>query len=317
MVLSQLSGKKRKLKLYYVCFLLLNFWGIEKATATNTDSLFIEDCKSFFFKEIGFTLKGNFYTEWRKTDSPYLCLYISKDSDVVRPKEYNFTYDFVYCKNDSDFRRMLEKSNGYQTFLYKTYNTSSCMLSKRFMSYSNEAKAFIIFHELMHNYVFEKEANLLYEYNEAVSDVMGNYLALKFAKTTGKISVEKVLKQTKINENLYEWFNRYINKIHENPADRFTYHKECEARVNYFLKEADTFQHDRFQYKVNNAYLLKNSNYCKRYFVLKDLFLSKESTQEFLEAFHNFPDSKRIEVIRIYDFTKPNSRPTEPASDGK
>jgi len=56
-----------------------------------------------------------------------------------------------------------------------------------------------------------------------------------------------------------------------------------------FAPEVNEFQNDRFNYKINNAYLLKNLFYSRYYFMMKKELGKKKSIKKFLE-----------EIIKIY-----------------
>ena len=123
--------------------------------------------------------------------------------------------------------------------------------------------------------------------------MVGNYGALNYSLSgiSNKVTASKVKKQTLLNENIYQLFNSYIDSINQtrktedikNLCDR------CNITLHQLLTEADDFQKDRFDYRVNNAYLLKNNNYCKEYFLLKRVLFRAGSIKNFLEILKNIP----------------------------
>jgi len=265
---------KRALLIVFLTFISINCF------SSSYDSLFFDDLKKFFFKEVGFELKGNFYTEWKKKDGPYIILFASP-INRVKSSRYNNNRGRT---EDFEHQNEMEYNEKYFSFFnYKTYGEASCELSTGLVSYNKEEQCFTVFHELMHNLSRQLHLSLPYDYEEALADVIGNYGSVLFARLTNKVDSVIVMKQIKINEELYKGFNYYIEMINNNPDNYKFYLYSCQALVNTLLETAGTFQHDRFNYEVNTAYLLKNSNYCKQYFYLKDMLLKQKSIFDFLE----------------------------------
>ncbi len=260
------------------------------SSATAFDSLkFIEKVKQFAFKEIGVHLKGDFYTKSMEMDKPYVYLYVSLPDKIKTPPGYS---DLYFCNTDEMFAGRKSDSlklKGYQTFCYKTYANSSAMLNKRFLSYPLEAESFIIFHELIHNYLSQQEIKIPYDFNEALCDVIGNYGTLDFFKTNKQLDLNAAKQQLEHNENIYWCLNKYISKINEKPGKVIVLNNQCDRMMKTILKECNTFQNDRFNFTVNNAYLLKNQYYCKNYFLLKKVLMKQKSIKDFLEIIKAVP----------------------------
>jgi hypothetical protein len=268
--------------------LLLSFC----AFAADNDSLLINDLKKFFFRETGTELKGEFFTKWNESEKPYLYLYVSLPDKVERPEEMKSS--FIFCKNDQDLANSEDSSyraKGYQTFCYKTFAMSAAFLNKRFLSYTDETKSFIVFHELLHNYFSQLHVKIPYEFNEALSDVIGNYGTLKYSNDTHKLNSALVKEQININEKIYQCMNSFINKINNKPQKKIKYYRKCRKFIHSELKHATEFQNDRFNYFVNNAYLLKNMYYCRYYFLLKKVFLKQSTIKDFLDIIKQLPDN--------------------------
>ena len=270
----------------------------------DNDSLFIADVKQFVFKEIGMNFKGDFFTEWNTSDQPYYYLYVSLPDKVEKPKE--FSSSFTYCRQDERCIRTGEKefqAQGYQTFCYKTYANSGTSLNKRFISYSPETKSFIIFHELIHNYISQKGIEMPYEFNEALSDVIGNYGTLKYFRDNNRTDLVAAENQIRRNEKIYSYMNSAIKKINRHPEKKIRYYTKCREKIHVVIKNATQFQNDRFNYEVNNAFLLKNLYYCKNYFLLKKVFLRQKSIKDFLEIIQHIPGEKEDCIKYLQKFT--------------
>jgi hypothetical protein len=282
-----------KIRLLFIIIFLST--SLSKVFPSNYDSLFIENVKSFVFKEFDLILKGEFYTSWAKDNNPEIVFWVSLSDKVQEPEEFRNASFSDYNKDllrariaETDFIQ-----RGYSAFIYKTYATGLTYLNQRFVNYSSEAISFIIFHELLHNYIIQQNIRIPYVFIEAACDVVGNCGALNYSMSgmTDKVSTSKVQKQTLLNENIYKLFNFYIDSINQrnkleeikNLCDR------CNSSLHQFLTNGDDFQKDRFDYKVNNAYLLKNSNYCRKYFLLKRVLFKAGSIKNFLEIIKDIP----------------------------
>ncbi len=263
------------------------------------DSIFILEIKSFVYKEIGMELKGDLFTKWNKEDKPYQYVYVSLADSIKSPPELKSA--FIFCGTDEEqaLKKAAEyKEKGNQVFCYKTYANSGALLNSRFISYSGEIKCFILFHELIHNYLSQEKIKIPYEFNEALADVIGNYGALDYSTETKKTDLALTKKQICINEKLYKCMNSFISRINSNPEKARQLDKKCNKRIHSILESANTFQRDRFNYEVNNAYLVKNQYYSKNYFLLKKILRKQKSIKGLLEIMKHLPE--RVEDCVIY-----------------
>jgi hypothetical protein len=277
------------MKIRLLSIIVLLFCSLNKVFSCNYDSLFIENVISYVFKEFNVTLDGKFYTTWAKYNEPEIVFYISLPDKIQVPP------DLLYYYSYSDLQDVLKvriieteyRKKGYSTFIYKTYATGKTYLSERFVSYPYEELSFITFHELLHNYIIQQKIQIPYEFVEAACDIVGNYGALNYSMygISNKVTTSKVQKQTLLNENIYQLFNSYIDSINQSRKQEEVKYlcDRCNISLHKLLTDADDFQKDRFEYTVNNAYLLKNSNYCVEYFLLKRVLFKAGSIKNFLE----------------------------------
>ena len=231
------------------------------------DSLYIDSVKKFILKEFKGRMRGNQYTQWDNDTAPNYYIYFSKTQQVAWPYR-------------------IAKSN-FTTFYYCGHSVTR--LNKRFAGYAKDAQCFIMFHELMHNYLEGYNTKLPYEFNEAVGDVLGSYGSLEFSKFLSQEEGKEFKKQIEINEGLYQCFNECIAGINSDSSHPDKYWIICRSKINSYLPFMNSFQKDRFNWPVNNAYLLKNSNYCKNYFLLRDVFLKQKSVAAFLKIIKKLP----------------------------
>ena len=115
---------------------------------------------------------------------------------------------------------------------------------------------------------------------------------------TKKTDLALTKKQICINEKLYKCMNSFISRINSNPEKARQLDKKCNKRIHSILESANTFQRDRFNYEVNNAYLVKNQYYSKNYFLLKKILRKQKSIKGLLEIMKHLPE--RVEDCVIY-----------------
>ena len=94
-----------------------------------------------------------------------------------------------------------------------------------------------------------------------------------------------------MNERLYKRINSTIEKINGHPSETIKINAKCSRKINAILKSSDAFQKDRFNYEVNNAYLLKNSFYSVHYFLLKKVLHTQKSIRKLLEVIKHLPEN--------------------------
>lgn len=284
-----------KIKILPILFLLFICTNV---FPTNNDSLlFVEELKKFAFKEIGVELTGDLYTQWVKEEKPYIYLYVSLPDKVQQPVELTSPFIFFGADEIAANEKALElQLSGYHTFCYKTYANSSARLSTRLLSYPREAISFIVFHEFIHNYIEQQFVKIPYEFNEALCDVVGNYGTLKYSQSTQNVNLMATENQIRTNEKIYMCLNTIILKLNKNsykvnnPKKVLALNESCNKIIHDILKKCNAFQKDRFDFTVNNAYLLKNEYYCKNYFLLKKVLLKQKSIKDFLELMKTLPD---------------------------
>ena len=274
--------------------------------AADPDSLFIAAVKKYFFKETGLELSGNLYTNRKANENPSYVLYVS-EPDTVQCNALHSTWKYPFEYHDTeeqaDWMKNQWRMKGYQAFVYKTYATSSTLLTNRFLSYSNEEKCFIIFHELMHNYIDQSKMKVPYDINEALSDVVGNYGSLNYTRFNLKTDLSTVYSQIDLTEKIYECLNNCIFKINKHTQNVSELHSNCSIELQALLKDANSFYQDRFNYPVNNGYLLKNSSYCRNYFLLKRVLLKQGSIMKVIEIIKTIPKKREDYIKYLEKFT--------------
>jgi len=266
----------------------------------NYDSLFFYSLKNYFFLETTVYLKGDYYTQFTITENPENILYVSYADKIREPSDYSVKWD----TNEQNIRKeenlFIEK--GYQTFCYKAYATSATKLRIRYNLYAKESVAFIVFHELMHNVLFKLKLEIPNSFREAICDVVGNYASIKYSERAEFTDLNAVIIQVNKTEEIYKCINFFCSKIELYPRFQNHYHKKCEKQIQVILTDADLYQKDRFDYHVNNAYLLKNRYYSRHYFLLKEVLYKSTNIKSFIEIIKKLPpdEDEAVELLKKY-----------------
>ncbi|RYD57654.1 MAG: hypothetical protein EOP56_07715 [Sphingobacteriales bacterium] len=244
----------------------LLFFSSTVATATGVDSAFIATVTQYAARQLGLP-QGQYFTAWEGNEEPYYCLFVSY-ADTVKTLPEAHIYIPCTIKKEADSVAKHYVNNGYEVLLYKVHANSDTKMHARLLQYSREAICFIVFHELAHNYAF-KNLWLPYAYHEAMCDVIAAFGTEHFARETHLIDVKSAQTFARKTERVYHAVNKCVVKVNEHSLGRTQYHRSCERQIQRLLKGTDSFMRDRFQYPVNNGFLLKNGYYSTYYFKLK------------------------------------------------
>jgi hypothetical protein len=269
------------------------------------DTLLVAKLRAFIYAESGLTLERDFYTNWAESDEPLAYLYISRADTVATPDDFEGSYKYFGFDTEGAWKNAaLYTAQGHDAFCYNTYANSSAKLSNRLMMYPDEAIAFVMFHEFIHNYLDQKDIRIAYEFNEALCDVVGNYEAMKYFVQADDSLGRKAVEQCARNERMFEAINVAIGKVNNNPRKARTHNVRCQKLIQKELRDGNLFQRDRLDYHVNNAFLLKNEYYCKNYFLLKKVYLNQQSLGDFLKIMENLPARVKDYEAYLLSFCK-------------
>jgi hypothetical protein len=267
----------RLFKIWLVFFLLL----AQASFSQTLDTVLVRDLKNFFYKETGYVLKGDFFTKWDYSDDYWFFVSPSdKIGSLDEEKIYTRTIN-----NDT-----LNENPVYDTFRYDVPADAACKLRPEFPTYSSDGLAFVIFHELMHNFIRQNHISIPYAFEEAVCDVMGNYCTLEFAKSDSRVTISSAKRQIVTNDRLYAVINRCIDITADHPERMAAEHARCDKSLQKILADANEFQKFRFNYKVNNGFLLKCRNYSWNYFLFQKIYREQHSMSDFIKTLYHLSD---------------------------
>lgn len=256
--------------------MLLSFkgWTQSDSSCQKTKQVLLDSVRNFIKNDLNLNIPEDFYQKWDADNNMKRYLYVSRPDRVEKPADViipGMDSGHTNPKLDSAIASYREKD--YSIFMYETAGNSANRLTRRFLSYQEVAIIFIALHESNHVHLNNEKIKIAYDMEEAAGDVIGiteGKLFVKGKKPEFKDAFERF---TKVNESLYKLFNKTISRINKskNTTGFSKLYLRCQRARDHILRNADQFQKDRFNYPVNNAYLLKNYYYCYNYFLLKEL----------------------------------------------
>ena len=234
----------------------------------------IDSIKRFIATDLKINVQSNFYTRWKEpsSDSMFIYFYISPPDRVERDTTYKIPWTF---EKDSQAvataREMTAK--GFHTLVYRTAGTSNTLLTPKLLSYADEAIAFIVFHEVVHQNLQKMGGPVHYNYEEALCDVIANMACVRFAETTHLMDIHAAEKQRDVFERSYAFLNKERSILDTmQQQNKPALYQLCTSTISTLTADANQFVKDRMVYEVNNAYFLRIADYSLNYFKIKKLF---------------------------------------------
>lgn len=278
-------------------FLVICFQAYSQSSTDNETSSkleLIENIKGFCINDLNMELSEHFYSNWAKSEKPNYYLYVSKKDTLMsalnqQSSFISFGHDFNKAQKGKDYYDQLD----YSTLIYETYGTAATQLSNHLLSYSDESIAFIAFHEATHQHIRNK-AKIPYSIVESVCDVVGNYGTLSLFSEYKKFSKRKANKQIQQIENLAFDINRLINNTEPGLVK-----SKLTKEIQKLNKKKNKFKIERYDYEINNAYLIRNKSYTQYYFKLKNLLTLMGGLKEFIEFINNLPKNESECILEI------------------
>lgn len=244
------------------------------STIINKKLAHIKQSASFIIDSIKAKTVDEFFTTIDSDDSEYVYLYVSSKDSVSRISPGRF---FYYDNNPQRGRIKADSFSrlGYDVMLYLTAGTSGAMIHKHLLTYNDYSISFIMLHEAMHIHIGRVGfRHITYDYEESIGDVVGNaYLTKLFPKSEQRACKKFI----RCNERVYKKINKCLaGKLSK---------ERCQKKIYRITNnKGSSFQKERYQYTVNNAYLLRFQDYTLHYFKLKKKFNKFSTLQESLES---------------------------------
>ncbi len=266
----------------------------------------VDTLRNYIDHDLHLLIPNEFYRSWdNRTDSMYLFLYASR-ADKITPADTAHRH-FWYFNNEDSAQaksKQLMKA-GFETLVYKTAGTSGAALTSKLLSYPDEAIAFIVCHEAVHNDLKFREEGIPYRYEEALCDVIANQACLQFARHSGLVDTAAVLKQQRIFENVYYYMNQQRSGVEKaTPKQKKKLQRSCNKRLKQLTLGANAFQIDRLLYPVNNAYFLRLDAYAVHYFEVKQLYAGTQDMESLIQQINEAAQPNFIKLTAPSPFFK-------------
>lgn len=237
---------------------------------------FIKKVATLVQDSLKLKIGNNFYTRFSENDSMFTYVYVSRKDTICKVTDGAFIY-FGNHPNDANIKADSFSRYGFDVMIYKTAGTSGAFISKRLLEYDELSIAFIMLHEAMHRHIANCNSKIPYEFEESIGDVIAN----SFCGWYSGESVKNYFAFSFRNEEIYSLINKCSNEKLSKA--------KCDQKIKSLIKNATLFQKDRFGYTVNNAYLLRNLFYTKRYFQLRELYQRMKNPKLFIDEMMKLP----------------------------
>ncbi len=258
--------------LFFV-FLWMNSTAQTHLSNTDLKLQLVKEVRGYLIDSLKLNVGEKFYTEFVDTDSMFYYVYVSQKDSVKKVTHDAYIYFGNYPTN-AQLKADSFTQIGFDVMVYKTAGTSSAFLNKRLLQYDDLSLTFILIHEAIHRHKYNTGSKILYEYEEALCDVVANAYCGWMSHSSVKNYVDFVYRNEKIYQLINECAEFKITQL------------DAEKKIVKQLKQGTLFQNDRFNYPINNAFLLRYLNYSKHYFELAKWFVKKDkkiqSVKEYL-----------------------------------
>ncbi len=256
----------------------------------------LKSVKRYCEAEFRMNISKSFYTDYSNSEKPNYYLFVSQKDTLASVFKKQTFRSFGQDFGKANTEKKVYDEKGYSTHLYETFGTAYTRLSKQLLQYSQESISFIAFHEATHQHIRGNKKYIPYVIQEAVCDLIGNYGTLAFFEDNNKLKTRSAKKQIRHIEDIALEINKIIHAVqHEEIIDYSFLNK----KLRMLKRNKHKFKIDRYDYEINNAYLLRNRNYTLYYFKLKKLLMLMNNIEKFLEFICGLPTEESDGLIII------------------
>jgi hypothetical protein len=253
----------------------------------------IQELEKFGRRELKLKLHQHFYTQWQEIEQKNTYVYISRSDSIVLPHKSGafqfFGTDTLAAKTVADSCKMA----GLDVLIYQTSGNSAVRLTHRLLNYPEEAIVFIVLHEMAHVHSNQKKLKIPYSSEESFGDFLGNIVGEFFVRKYHPEFLADFIKQKEKHEALYRLFE-YVEKHAQGVPDlkKRDIYDSAQNQLATIIHSANAFQHDRFLYTMNHAYILRNRFYYKWYFDFKCVYNTYKIGKELAFFYSHIPQKE-------------------------
>ena len=209
------------------------------------------------------------------------------------PSEANafqfFGTDTLAAKTAADSCKMV----GLDVLIYRTSGNSAVRLTHQLLNYPEEAIVFIVLHEMAHVHSNQKKLKIPYSSEESFGDFLGNIAGEAFVRKYHPEFLIAFLKQKETHEAVYQLFD-YVEKHAQGVSniEKRNMYDSAQNQLSRLIFSANAFQHDRFLYTMNHAYILRNRFYYRWYFDFKCVYNKHKIWKELAYFYSHIPQKE-------------------------
>ena len=259
----------------------------------------IREIELFGRRELKLKLHHHFYTQWQEVEQPNTYLYVSRADSILLPPN---TDAFQFFGTDATLAKLVADSitnSGLDAMIYRTSGNSAVRLTHQLLNYPQEAIIFIVLHEMAHVHSNQKKLKIPYSSEESFGDFLGNIAGEYFVRKYHPELIEPFSKQKETHESLYKLLkNMESNAQGISKSEKVAMYSSAQTQLNSIIFSANKFQHDRFEYPMNHAYILRNRYYYTWYFEFKCLYSKINNLRGMTTFYSHFPNNE-IELRKL------------------
>jgi hypothetical protein len=259
----------------------------------------IREIEHFGRRELKLKLHHHFYTQWQEVEQQNTYLYVSRADSILLPPH---TDAFQFFGTNTITAKLAADSitnAGFDAMIYRTSGNSAVRLTHQLLNYPQEAIIFIVLHEMAHVHSNQKKLKIPYSAEESFGDFLGNIAGEYFVRKYHPELIASFTKQKETHESLYKLFkNMERNAQGISTSEKASIYSSAQTQLNSILVSANKFQHDRFSYTMNHAYILRNRYYYTWYFEFKCLN-SKINNWREVTYFYSHTPNNEIELREL------------------
>jgi len=260
----------------FISFIACVIFSVPLSATDTTRYELLDRLRDYLRNDLRLDIGDEFYTTWNESGTRLSYIYVSRPDTLAPPEGVDA---FIYIGEDSlraDSVFFTYAIQNYHSLHYRTAGTSAAKLNAALWNYPEEAFVFIVIHEAVHVHLQRMHKKIPYEDEEALCDATADHFGPLFLRSISG-EYKAALRQRKINENIYAKLNHAEDRFYKEKTKAEMLRARTEKDVQRQLKKANAFQVDRYNYPVNNAYLMRYHSYAHNYFFFRAQYLEYNS----------------------------------------
>ncbi len=165
--------------------------------------------------------------------------------------------------------------------LYRTYGSRATLLTNRVLSYPLHSFVHLATHEALHVHRAQNKRKIPYALEEALAEFIASNGIVQFCEKYATHALSAAKSYRDVTENIARAINNLVDMVHkENHFDMHShkpYSNLCKHIEDLVKRARNTCLRDRFEFKVNNAFLIRYRDYYKFYFLIQEIYNKRKN----------------------------------------